>query len=295
MRNRAKPATSFSLLGIAVRIALRMGLHRDGTALGLPPVQAEERRRTWWQMQHLEIAVSQLVGTIAMSLYADWDTALPASIEDDDLTPDMNTLPAERHGLTSMSHCLWRYHVIAMHRARRSPDQGALWINPISAAASRDVKHVMMEQVRKALAEKFLQFCEPVEPLHIHIQIGVQNSLLAMHRGFLQPVTSTKISEMPQTIREELLGVCIKSMDYYILAQTNPLIAHLRWHTENYFQWPARKSCPFPSSTDFILQALTQTSLQSSTSWWKLTIVLQLRKRPRSGSSSIGFLKCIPN
>lgn len=61
MRNRAKPATSFSLLGVAVRIAQRMGLHRDGRALGLPPVQAEERRRVWWQLQYLEIAVAQLV------------------------------------------------------------------------------------------------------------------------------------------------------------------------------------------------------------------------------------------
>lgn len=50
MRTRARPAALFSLTGIASRIAERMGLHRDGTTLGLSPLRSEERRRIWWQV-----------------------------------------------------------------------------------------------------------------------------------------------------------------------------------------------------------------------------------------------------
>jgi hypothetical protein len=109
MRNRARPATLFSLMGIAVRIAQRMGLHRDGSLLGLPPAEAEERRRVWWQMQHMEILISQLLGCLSITLYANWDAKLPANLDDDDIYPGMEDLPSDRTGLTSMSHCLWRY------------------------------------------------------------------------------------------------------------------------------------------------------------------------------------------
>ena len=121
MRNRANPSTSFSLLGIAIRIAQRLGLHRDGSVFGLPPVEAEERRRIWWQMQHMEISISQLLGCIFVTLYADWDTKLPANIKDADVQPDTQTLPSDRFGLTGMSHRLWRYFVLHLNREFRRP------------------------------------------------------------------------------------------------------------------------------------------------------------------------------
>ena len=110
MRNRARPAAVFSLMGIASRIAERIGLHRDGDDLELPVLRSEERRRIWWQLQYMEISIAQLVGAIIMTIYADWDTKLPKNLEDHDLRPDIQTLPPDRHGLTTMSHCLWFVH-----------------------------------------------------------------------------------------------------------------------------------------------------------------------------------------
>ena len=242
MRNRANYSTSFSLLGIAIRIAQRLGLHRDGSVFGLSPVEAEERRRIWWQMQHMEISISQLLGCISMTLYADWDTKLPANIDDADVRPDMEALPVDRPGLTSMSHCLWRYFVLYLNRAFRRPDQGAVWMK--AADGSLSDKDALLERFRKPLAEKFLQHCELVNPLHVNIQISVQSFLLAIQRAIRQPdVTNTKISEMPQSARDDFLKICTKCMDYYILAETTASIAHFRWHNQCYFQWTARELC----------------------------------------------------
>ena len=63
MRNRAHPAAIHSFIGIAVRIAERIGLHRDGDELGITVLRSEEGRRIWWQLQHMEIDMGLLIGS----------------------------------------------------------------------------------------------------------------------------------------------------------------------------------------------------------------------------------------
>ncbi|GAM82431.1 hypothetical protein ANO11243_004110 [Dothideomycetidae sp. 11243] len=236
MRNRWRPAEGFSMLGIAVRIAQRLGLHRDGSLLDLAPVRAEERRRVWWQLQHMEILISQLLGCISMTLWGSWDTKLPANIEDDDVRNDTGNLtlnlPRNRPGLTSMSHCLWRYEALQMQREHMT--------TPGPVRMSPGLQQSAMEHHRKVFAKRYLQHCEPVNPLHLQIQIGIQNALLAWQRAALQAKTKgTRLSEMPASDRDELLHICSKSMEYYIMTETTPSIAHFRWHNECYFQWTA--------------------------------------------------------
>lgn len=244
MRNRARPAALFSLMGIAVRIAQRMGLHRDGSFLGLPPVQAEEKRRVWWQMQHMEIMISQVLGCLSMTLYADWDAKLPANLEDSDICIGMENLPPDRCGLTSISHCMWRYLVLYQQRIRGPldvPQKSPAWLT--SSKISMAEKDAYIKQFERALGEKFIQHCELLNPLHVNIQIGISSFILAMKRIAHQPgVANTKISEIPKIDREELLKNNIKCLEYYILGETTQLIAQFRWHNENYFQWPACKS-----------------------------------------------------
>jgi Fungal specific transcription factor domain len=241
MRNRARPAAVFSLIGIASRIAERMGLHRDGDDLGLPVLRSEERRRMWWQLQHMEIAIAQLVGCITMTIYADWDTKLPKNLEDHDLRPDIQALPPDRHGLTTMSHCLWRYQLLYMQRTMRQPDgsrMGLSWM--LSPRVPLVDKDAMIDTCEKALSEQFLQHCELLNPLHVHIQIGVRSFILAARRVARQPaLINAKISEMSLREREDFLGICTKCLEYYVLSKKTETLRGFQWHNENYFQWAA--------------------------------------------------------
>lgn len=236
-------------MGIAVRIAQRLGLHRDGSLLGLRPAQAEEKRRVWWQMQHMEILAAQILGCFSMTLYADWDAKLPANLEDDDIHPGVAALPPSRRGLTGMSHCLWRYHVLHQQRLAKHSDisqRNFAWLT--NSRISMAEKDAFIEQTAMALREKFVQHCELLNPLHLNIQIGIQSFVLAMRRVTHQPgVANTNISELPTDDRENLLKICIESLEYYILAETTQSITQFRWHNENYFQWSACKP-PSPDS-----------------------------------------------
>lgn len=42
------------LSGVCIRIAQKMGLHRDGQLLGLPPFDTEMRSRVWWNIVLLD-------------------------------------------------------------------------------------------------------------------------------------------------------------------------------------------------------------------------------------------------
>ncbi|KAF4550229.1 Fungal specific transcription factor domain-containing protein 24 [Elsinoe fawcettii] len=238
MRNRARPAECFSLMGIAVRIAQRLGIHRDGGELGLPPCKAEERRRTWWQMQYMEIMISQLLGCISVTLYCNWDAKIPANLDDHEIRPEMKDLPPDRQGLTSMSYVLWGYEVPHLQRQHFNPTHGAIWGS--SSRLPSEKKQMMMDGLRKHFAERYVQYCELVNPLHVQIQIGLNSALLALQRAILQPTVGvSRLSEMPSTDREELLKVCVKAMDYFLLTRTNTTLAGFQWLNECWFQWTA--------------------------------------------------------
>ncbi len=106
---RLSTQSTWSLMGLVICNAEKLGVHRDGSLLGLSPVETEERRRLWWQMQHINLGLAVMTGVTPITLMADWDAKLPLNIEDDDLHPGMTEFPKERKGSTSMTYCMFTY------------------------------------------------------------------------------------------------------------------------------------------------------------------------------------------
>ncbi|KAK8137046.1 C6 transcription factor [Apiospora sp. TS-2023a] len=235
----ARSPAMFALMGIASRIAERMGLHRDGDLLGLSVLRSEERRRMWWQLQFLEIAVARHVGSIPLSLFADWDAKLPSNLEDEDITPDTKTLPTERRKLTGISHCLWRYDILHTQREMRRAhggDKGLAWL--LSPRVSLAEKDAVLDQVETKLGTKYVRHCELLNPLHVLIQLGIGSYLLAARRTARQPaLVNAELSEMSRRERDDMLDICTKLLDYSIMARTTESIRGFLWHDDNYFQW----------------------------------------------------------
>ena len=161
---------------------------------------------------------------------------MPANLEDSDISPTMESLPPDRPGLSSMGQVLFNYTI--WKYIRTAAQKGSTFFS--SANVSLMEKEAIMEYIRKELVDNFLQYCEPVNPMHIYIQIGVQSFLLSSQRSMRQPlVANTRISDIPLGDRNDLLRNCMKTMDYYILVNTTPAIACFRWHYEYYFAFTA--------------------------------------------------------
>jgi len=268
IRSRAHPAAMFSLMGVATRIAERMGLHRDGEILGLSVLRSEERRRMWWQLQYMELTVANQVGTLSPSVLGKWDSKMPANIDDDELGPGTKTLPPQRATLTSMSNCLWKYTVLQFHRDLRSS---------APAIPSFGETTTMIDKIEEMLRVKFVQHCELLNPLHVNLHLGICQVLVATRRLMCQPAfVNAKISDMSRQQRDELLQIGMKNLDYCILIQTSEPLKGFKWHNNAFFPWAACKSQVYYSSL-FLAQPLTM-CVQSSMSFSR---PITARKTPR--------------
>ncbi|KAI1102407.1 fungal-specific transcription factor domain-containing protein [Jackrogersella minutella] len=93
------------LNGVTVRIAQKMGLHRDGEFLGLSPFETEMRRRLWWRILLLDAMYALMSGLGHSLLPRSWDTKPPLNINDSDLYPTMTSIQP-KDSPTDMIFCL---------------------------------------------------------------------------------------------------------------------------------------------------------------------------------------------
>lgn len=95
--------------GLAVRIAQKMGLHRDPEALGLSPFECEMRRRLWWQIIMLDAKYAMFSGLSHSLLPSNCDTGPPKNLNDVDIDPSAKKPYQDREGPTEMIFCLLTY------------------------------------------------------------------------------------------------------------------------------------------------------------------------------------------
>jgi len=85
------------IVSLIVRIAYRMGYHRDAKWFpSITPFQAEMRRRTWALVRMSDVIFSHQVSLPSMIFEHDCDTQLPSNIFDDEFHPGTKQLPPSR-------------------------------------------------------------------------------------------------------------------------------------------------------------------------------------------------------
>lgn len=146
------------MTGLAIRIAQGMAIDRDGELFGLKPFDIQYRRRVWWQLLLLDVRASEARGCLPTLLMD--DTRLPASLNDSDLDPDMDTTPKPREGLTEMTIASVRFAICEMGRRLHGN------VFKGEAPLSLPAKKKMVEDFEKELTEKYLKYCDQGGPLY---------------------------------------------------------------------------------------------------------------------------------
>jgi len=96
-RSRDSQAGMIVSIGIIVRLAMRMGLHRDsGPYVGITVFQGEMRRRVWAAIRSMDLLFSAQVGLPPVVRPRDTNSEIPRNIYDDELFEDMKILPPSR-------------------------------------------------------------------------------------------------------------------------------------------------------------------------------------------------------
>lgn len=235
----------WSLMGITLRNAEKLGLHRDGLALGLSPEQTEERRRVWWQLQHIDLCLGIWMGATPITLMADWDAKIPLNIEDEDINPSMTTMPTERKGLTSISYCRYTYWAIDTQRRIFRAKQSSFALSwQSNALIEPSVKEDVLTEFEEGLNKTFLQYCDPIKPLDSLVLLSgrflVAGLRLRVLHGFA--FHNEQKQQMNDDLRAALLSASAQCLKYNIAIHSQVQLKKFHWYTRVMFSW---HSCKF--------------------------------------------------
>lgn len=103
------------LIGVIIRLALRMGLHRDPSHWpNVGPLEAEFRRRLWMTLYHMDFFTSTRVGLPRIIKDSQCDTRPPANLFEDDLGLEHDEAPPEwpLNDVSPLSHVIQRHTII---------------------------------------------------------------------------------------------------------------------------------------------------------------------------------------
>ncbi|KAK2000868.1 fungal-specific transcription factor domain-containing protein, partial [Colletotrichum falcatum] len=179
--------------GTLVRIAQRMGLHRDGARLGLSPFDTEIRRRIWWQIIILETKCAILAGFCDTLLPPNWDTKMPSNVNDADLLPGSLEPVKSREGATEMAFCLMLYESRLFFRNHLVPEFEAVIIcegNVGTENPKRFARHSFDEY--QQIVEKYEEALTTAERKYTNASAG---GIHLMARK-VRPLTTQRIRDM---------------------------------------------------------------------------------------------------
>jgi hypothetical protein len=85
LQSSAKLSTCYAYIGVALRSALRMGLHRSFNA-NFNTVESETRKRIFWVIRRMDSYVGAMLGLPRFLEDEDIDQDFPAEVDDDYIT-----------------------------------------------------------------------------------------------------------------------------------------------------------------------------------------------------------------
>jgi hypothetical protein len=115
---RSGDADATVLIGVSVivRLASRMGYHRDSKYFpAISPFQGEMRRRLWTVVRQCDLLFSSQAGLPPMIRSNEFNTELPRNLYDDELYEDMKTLPPSRPRTEPTPMCYVIYKAQLVH------------------------------------------------------------------------------------------------------------------------------------------------------------------------------------
>ncbi|RDW73629.1 hypothetical protein BP5796_07071 [Coleophoma crateriformis] len=103
LQKRNKPNSGYNYLGLALRMAMGLGLHKEFPRWEINPLELEIRRRVWWSLFVFDVGA-----TITFSRPLGWPTegievALPLNVHDRHLTATASSLPENLQEITIYS------------------------------------------------------------------------------------------------------------------------------------------------------------------------------------------------
>lgn len=237
VRQYHEPNSLWILTGTAVRLGQRIGLHRDGSLVGLSPFETEIRRRMWWRLLALDGQTAELCGAGLSIAFPQYDCKRPLNVNDSDLSPNMSALPSEHDGPTEMIFCGFRYEIgLFLRNAKASSN----WMESGLSDGAMEEKKRQLDELRALIERKYLRFCDPSVPLHLFARLMGEATIMALRLVAPYPRRYPQgLVEMTAKERDEVFWISMDVLGLYNLSQRTESIRRFLWNVNVQFQWHA--------------------------------------------------------
>ncbi|RDW85406.1 hypothetical protein BP5796_03731 [Coleophoma crateriformis] len=251
MRQQHDSQSSWLLAGIAVRSGQRIGLHRETASQGFSVLNAEIRRRLWWQISILDSIAAKRSGAAFQATFQMLsDTKKPLNVNDSDLWPSMREPPQEHTGPTEMLFIRIRCDIgefmIQSRLASTSSNSACLDGQvPVGSTmgnneTSTEKKDRSINELESHLESRYLRYCDPSIPIH-RLSMFLAKSVIAQfrlsaHHPFQYPDGGARI---PQQEKDMLIANALLILELHNAANALPELQGFLWHINVVFPFEA--------------------------------------------------------
>ncbi|KAJ5611252.1 hypothetical protein N7510_007971 [Penicillium lagena] len=237
------PRSLFCLIGIAVRIATRLGIHRDGAQFGVSPFETELRRRLWWQIAALDKRIAEITGSGVTALFScGTDCRLPLNVNDSDLHPHAKDPPRAVLGPTEMIVCLTRIEMLlAAEPTSIRPNTTAIRNPQRHSSAAPSPNTSVREATRPTsndldsyssyIESVYLKNCDPNVPTHL-LALMLTRSNLCKLRVLEFMCRGAPAASLDKRERDALFVTAIEMLEWDDVIYTTESLKGFLWYTQ---------------------------------------------------------------
>lgn len=241
LRRHEDPRVLWTLTGLLVRMAVTLGLHRDGSQFDLSPFSAEVRRRLWWQIVNLDIRLAEDHGSDVTILELASDTKFPLNLHDRDFHPDMPSTAIDAEGVTEMTFSLIRFQVSTLSRRlsyvpppSRNKPQDPARIIPLQE------KERLIQEFDHSIQMKYLRYCDVSNTMHWVISTMCRLVVCKMWLTIYQPFQRLDGGVgLPQEKRDRLYMTSLECLEYSHRIETEVRLVKWVWLFKSISHWHA--------------------------------------------------------
>ena len=231
----------WAMIGLLIRLAQALGIHRDGQQFNLSPFETELRRRLWWQICTLDVRTSEDHGCDPTINEQSFDTNFPLNINDADIYPSMKEPPEEHEGATEITFDLIRFSVSTAVRRLSYAPPGPGPCRTKSNTLTLEDKERMIDELHQHIERKYLQYCDTkTVPLHwvaaTTARLVTAKMWLVVHHPFQR---SDAGAGLPQETKDRLFNTSIEVIEFSRLLETEATTLKWGWLFRTYVQWHA--------------------------------------------------------
>jgi hypothetical protein len=232
----------WSLCGLATRFAQRIGVHRDGSSLGLSIFETEMRRRLWLQLKSLEHRASEVARAGRSIIKPASDVQAPLNVNDSELDPEMQQPPMEHTGMTEMGFCRLRWELSAFfERAVTAMSDARSYDGDWGLIGREDVplaeKDKLLDEFESLLRTQFINHCDNVVPLHLITSVVAETVLCKLRLMARHPrMYPDKHADMPLDEKKSLFENSVRLLELSNILQSSKITQKFMWHVKTYFQ-----------------------------------------------------------